>query len=993
MTAVPRTDLALPMVGRARELKTLLDALELAGRGQPGAVVVAGDAGVGKTRLLREVAEHAARSGAVVLVGHCLDVGGVGLPYLPFTEAFQSLPGAGDSALPMVPEAWHTAPGAGGDVSQLQLFDAVSAALAEAGRDSEGPVLLVVEDLHWADQSSRHLLAFLLGRLRDERLLVLASYRTDDLHRRHPLRPLLAQLARLPAVERLELRPFDAEEMGAYLRGLGSTPIEGGVVQQIFDRSEGNAYYAQELLNARSTGQDSRPLPADLAEVLLARLEQLPAEAQQVAWVASVAGRRVGHELLSRVSGLAPDDVEGALREAVTHLVLETDGDAYSFRHALLAEAVYADLLPGERVRLHATYARVIAEAGTGRDALGSAAELAHHCLESHDLPGALEASVRAATQAEALHAPAEAWQHLERVLQLWDAVDDAATPAGGDLVELSLRAAAAAGRAGELARAAALADFAAQRLDPSSDPALAALVQQTRASHLYNHDRPGPALDAATEALRLGAESGGGPTTTSAWAAATAARALLSMDRDDEARRLAERARDDAARTACAGAEADALVTLAALDNVEGKPSSAAALLARALEQARAAGDLATELRVSHALAVDRYDAGDLAVALPLVDSAVDRCVATGLSWSVYGLELRSLQVTARFVVGDWPGSVAAAQLATPRPPAPADARLAASSLYVAVASGDPGAAALVAQLDGAWHHDAAIALVAGACGSELLLWQERPAEALEYAERALRYVAEAWDEQWFLGGIRLSALGLAAAGDLAEQARLLRDTAGDEVARAAGAHLIEHARATALRGRPRGGGLGPEGRAWLLRAEAEHSRVEGRADPDLWRRTVEAFGYGHCYEEARSRWRLAAALLSHDRRRESEEQARAAHAVARELGAAPLAAAVVALARRGRLDLGVDVERSAATADDGLLTPREREVLALLAQGRTNRQIGAQLFIAGKTASVHVSNILGKLGASSRTEAVSLAHRAGLLPDAGGRSANPPD
>lgn len=966
------------MVGRAPELKALLEALDRAGGGQPGAVLLSGDAGVGKTRLLREFISSATRSGATVMVGHCLDVGGVGLPYLPFTEALHTLPDPGAADAPTVSAAWQVA--AGGDVGQLQLFGSVAAALAKAGRDGEGPALLVLEDLHWADQSSRDLLAFLLGRTRDERLLVVASYRTDDLHRRHPLRPLLAQLARLPAVERLELRPFDAQEMAAYLQGLRGAAVEDRVVQQILDRSEGNAYYAQELLEARSGGQGA--LPADLAEILLARVEQLPAEAQQVARVACVAGRRVGHELLTLATAMARDDVERALLEAVTHLVLVADNDAYTFRHALLAEAMYADLLPGERVRLHATYARLIAEAGTGRAALGSAAELAHHRVQSNDLPGAFDASIRAAAEAEVLNAPAEAWQHLERTLQLWDSVDDPGGRAGSDLVRLTLRTAALASRAGELARAVALADSAALQVDPSPDPLVAALVQQKRAVHLLNVERQQLALAAATEALRLTATTGFGPTETSAWAAAAAAQALWQLDRPAEARELAERALAEAGQVGCAGAEADALVTLASVDRVQ-EGTSSAELLARAREKAQAAGDLATELRVSYNLAVEHYDAGELPEALELLDAAVDRSAHTGMSWSVYGLELRALQVTARYVVGDWRGSAAAAQVTTLRAPAPAVARLAASSLYVAVARGQPTAAALVQQLEDAWHQDTAIALVAGGCGSELLLWQQQPTAAMEFAERALHFVAEAWDEQWFLGGIRLSAIALAAAGDLAEQARLVHDSAGEDTARAAGARLIERARDTAQRGWPHGGSLGPEGRAWLLRAEAEHARIEGRVDPELWERTVAAFGYGHRYEQARSRWRLAETLLNGGRRDQAGEHARAAHAVARSLGAQPLASALVALARRGRLDLGADAVRSSEAVDGTHLTAREREVLRLLAEGRTNRQIGAQLFIAEKTASVHVSNIMGKLGASGRTDAVSLAHRAGLIPE----------
>ena len=985
MDAVARVDFETPLVGRDPELRALMGALDHAGRGQPGVVLVAGDAGVGKTRLLVELSARAGQTGATVLTGHCLDVGGVGLPYLPFTEALRPLT-VDDAAGSSLPAGdWHGVglggPAPGGDVSQLQLFEAIAGTLARAGDERSGPALLVIEDLHWADQSTRELLAFLVGRMRDERLLIVASYRSDDLHRRHPLRPLLAQLTRLPVVDRLDVVPFDIDEMGDYLAALHGSPVTDRTIRSILDRSEGNAYFAQELLHACSAGQlddiDTGLLPAALADVLLSRLEQLTATAQHVVRVASGAGRRVGNDLLEQATGLGDAELEPALREAVTHQVLvPEDGQRYAFRHALLAEAVYGDLLPGERVRLHSTYARLIDEAADTRTPLGSAAELAHHRMQSHDVPGALTASMRAAEEAEQLHAPAEAWQHLEQALQLWDVVDDAERRAGVDIVKLGLRAAAMASRAGENSRAASLADAAAARLDPRADPRRAAAVHHKRALHLLGDDRPEQALGAARQALKLAAEASDTPTAPSAWAAATAARALVSLDRPNEAREYAQRARAEAAEIGSAGAEADALVTLAVIDDYHGLADSVPELLGRARDLAQEAGDLPTEMRVSYNLAADRYDAGDIDGALRLVDAAVERSVATGVSWSPYGLELRALQVVARFVSGDWDGSAAAARLSGRRPSDATVARLSAAGLFVGAARGSASALGTARQLEGSWHHDPMIAMVSGGCGSELLRWNQDPNAALDLADRTLEYVEAAWP--LFLGAIWLSAVGLAAAGDLAEHARLVNDDTALAEAGEAGKRLLEHARTSARDGSPRGGTLGPEGRAWLLRAEAEYTRVEGRPEPDAWRRSVEEFGYGHRYEQARSQWRLAEALLAVDERDAAAAAARAAHEIAVELGARPLQDAIESLVRRGRLDAGIG---PVAVADTGGLTAREREVLALLAEGLTNRQIGERLYIANKTASVHVSNILAKLRVSGRTEAVTVAHRRGLL------------
>ena len=942
-----------PVVGRERETARLTAALEAAGRGEPRGVLVSGDAGVGKTRLLSDLVERARAAGATALVGHCIDVGGVGLPYLPFSEALA----------PLAEGRSLTALG-GDDVAQLQLFDAVASALARAGE--QAPVLLVLEDLHWADQSTRDLLSFLLARLRDERLLVVGSLRSDDLHRRHPLRPLLAELVRLPGVERLDLAPFDARAMGDYLAALSGGPVPEATVRRILERSEGNAYFAAELLHGERAGV-GEGLPPGLADLLLARVEALPERVQQVARIASVAGRVVADDLLRRVAGLPQAELEPALREAVVHHVLVPEGrDGYAFRHALLQEAVYGDLLPGERVRLHSAYAAAVEEAD------GPAALLAHHRVESHDVPGALVASVRAADEAERLHAPAESWQQLERALQLWSAVPDAQERLGLPHARLAVRAAAKASRAGQLPRAVALARAAAALVDPAEEPVLAALVHQRLADHLLGLDADADALVAAQDAVQVAPEG----SEVCAWACATAARALACLDRFDEAERFAERALDTAVALGLADAEADALVSLAALAGRAGRVDDAGQLLQRAVVRAREGGHLPTELRATYNVAVGLYDRGDVAGALEVLEAASARIAETGLTWSPYGLELRALQVAALFVAGDWEASAAAARMAGTHPPDAMAARLTAASLHALVAAGAPDVAATVRRLEGAWHHDPMIALFAGGNQAELLRWSDEPAAAVALVERVLRHVDDVW-EPHYLAGVWLAAVGLAAAGDLAEQARLLRDDALAAQAAAAGARLHARAHETARLGHPRWGELGPEGRGWLRRADAELTRVTGCPDPAAWRAAHDEFAYGHRYEQARCRWREAEALLALDRRAEAAAAAREALEAATALGAAPLVTALEALARRGRLDVGA-AHRPAAVAT---LTPREAEVLALLAEGRTNRQIGERLYISEKTASVHVSNILGKLGASGRTEAVSVAHRAGLL------------
>jgi hypothetical protein len=218
---------------------------------------------------------------------------------------------------------------------------------------------LVVEDLHWADQSTRDLLAFLVRNLRRERLLVVVTYRSDEPGQRR-LGPYLAELDRGGSVERLLLARLDRAETAAQLTGiLGAVPAVD-LVDGVFDRSEGNPFFTEELLESARAG--SSTLPTTLRDLLQGRIEALPEPARQVLRVAAVAGRQVPHPLLAAVAVLDEGQLDGVLREVVAYQLLVPREDGYQFRHALLREVVDAGLLPGERTRLHAAYAHALAE-------------------------------------------------------------------------------------------------------------------------------------------------------------------------------------------------------------------------------------------------------------------------------------------------------------------------------------------------------------------------------------------------------------------------------------------------------------------------------------------------------------------------------------------------------------------------------------------------------------------------------------------------------
>ena len=355
------------LVGRTAEFGRLTRQHDHAASGEPVVALVSGDAGMGKTRLVTEVTLAAARQGYLVLSGRCAELGD-SVPYLPLADALRS------AAVPALADALAARPVlglllpdraaremAGSEVpsmAQQQLFGAVLGMLAELAETA--PVLLVLEDMHWADRSTRDLLTFLSRVLHRERIAVIATYRTDDLHRGHPLRAVAAELVRLPSVTVVEVGPLGDEAMAEHLTALAARPLEAASLETIIRRAEGNAYYAEELLAASTCESD---LPAGLADLLLARLQRLSPDGQRVVYAAAVAGRRVDDDIVRLACGLDEPGYEAAVREAVAHQLLVPDGEeGYAFRHALLREAAYADLLPGERTRLHARLAELLAD-------------------------------------------------------------------------------------------------------------------------------------------------------------------------------------------------------------------------------------------------------------------------------------------------------------------------------------------------------------------------------------------------------------------------------------------------------------------------------------------------------------------------------------------------------------------------------------------------------------------------------------------------------
>jgi DNA-binding NarL/FixJ family response regulator len=970
-TSVPRS--TAPLVGRFAELTSLVDAVAGARDGASAAVVVGGDAGVGKTRLLTELIASATADGVVCLIGHCVDLGDTPPPYLPFTEAFTRFtaehPEVGERLLSDFPALARLLPGRAAEASvpveRGELFDSVLSGLAQLAADQ--PVTLVVEDVHWADQATRDLLGFLFTRMTGERITVVVTYRNDDLHRRHPLRRTLAEWSRLPAVTRIYLDPLDADDVRTLVRSMQSTSIDEREVDSIVRRADGNAFFAEELVAAAEQCTDAQQLPWQLADLLLVRLDRLSDDARQVVRIAAVGGRRVTHDMLEAVADLHDARLDEALRDAIDAHVMQltTSGRGYVFRHALVAEAVYDDLLPGERVRLHSTYAAVLA-ARTDR----RAAELARHARASHDLPTAYSASIAAGDEAMALAAPQEALQHYETALELAPQVADAPD----DRSSLILAAVEAADAAGHTQRGLKLARRALEDLADDAPPERRATLLLAVVTAALGNEIDDNAMALTSEALHLVPEEP--PTSFRARLLALHARVALNMGQEVDAERTAREAVEVSEAVGCLTSATDARTTLAQLARRTVDPLEAARLLETVAEQARASGDARSEIRSLYSLASLWHEQCELEKAQDAFILTQKRAGETGRTWETFGVHSRAMTATMQYLRGDWDGALRTLDTSGQRPTSLADAVFRSTAMTVRAARGELDVLDVLPELRAFWRREGRVALYSGFGALEIYEQQGDAAAALALIDDLSQALGTLWLDPWFLARVQLSACGIAVLCAAAARA----PEAQHEQLAADGERLLADGRTSADKGLPIGRVLGREGQSWLIRLEAEGARLRwltGQGAPsadelvDAWQRSVDAFDYGQVVQLARSRARLAAALRATGRGDEAAAQVELARAAARSMGATPLLDEIRALGTTGRRS--ADPERSGLSA----LTDRERDVLGHLIDGRTNRQIAGTLYISEKTVSVHVSNILAKLGVRSRAEAAALARR----------------
>lgn len=1006
----------------------LLDLLGRAEGGSPAVALLGGEAGVGKSRLMAELAAAATARGALVLSGGAVDVADPP-PFLPLSVGLRSVlrdppPRVAEVVRPWLaelvrlrivpgrpgrfgetgPSAGGGAAGKGGDAPATHPLDLVFRVLTELA--GTAPLVVVLDDLHWSDSSTRDLLAYLLGGLVDERVLVVGAYRTGSGDRDTGWAGTLAGLRRHSRVHVRQLAALGRDAVSELVSAHGTPGGSAGeapadVTDLVWERSNGNAFIAEETLRALRDG-DPMAVSGTLREMVLARVGALPAAAQDVVRVLAVGDAAVPHELLERVATTSGAELNAAARAAVEDgtAVVDEAAEGYRLRHGLTTAVVADALLPGERRELHRRFALGLADLHPDDD--DTSALLAHHWDRAGDRERALVASTAAAGAAERVRGYAEAFRHWRRAADLLDG-------AGGAPLALDSGRTAALDRGLTLVRAAEAAHLAGEH-----EAAIAAmrerlgLVPGGPASAVDHPSGPG-GLDGAVLVSRLGRyllaagrgteaelayrrgadllpERGG----ESARAAVLAghAEALLAAGSFTAARAEAERALRLARSAGALDEQARVLVTLGfSLAYLE-DPAAGAEALAEGLRVAERSGN-PTVLGRAYEQRADLLSGplNQCAAGVDVARAGARRLDELGLG-RTYGVRLLAVAANGLFRLGRWDEAMAAIEQgwsAWPSGSEALDIRLARCKLRIG--RGDLSGAAedldavevLARATAGPRWRIPLLTLQAG-----LDMFRGRPDHALEDVAAGLDIVEQGSDDVWLVAPLVWHGMRAHA-----ETVRLDRPRPTVEAVERMRRHVRDLDRRARTATPLVADGVG----AFVLMCRAEDARAAGESEPGMWEAVAEHWEQGEQpYPAAYGRLRQAEALLERRTRSSAAADAlRKAHRTAVALSAGPFRAEVEDLAKRARITLPDPAAEAAKevrprpSAGIEALTAREREVLREIAEGRTNREIGERLYISEKTVGIHVTHILAKLGVRTRVQAGAIHLRGSTVSGAG--------
>ncbi len=937
------------LFGRDRELAEIDLALARSAAGTSQVLLVGGDAGIGKTSLVTELAGRGQALGFTVLTGHCLDIG-TRRPFGAVHDALQTyLSERDDEALPPVTRRLAPllrAQAGPGVVAGPGLLEDLRLVLTELA--GQGPVLLTLEDMHWAGRSTQEFAVAVAAAARGPLLLAL-TFRADDLHRRHPFRRALREIGRTSASVRIDLGPLDRDAVTALVRTRtgGEDPELAG---SVLTRSEGNPLFVEELLAAGGDG-----VPEHLNDLLLARIDALSLPTRGLLRLASVDGSRIDPDVLRNAARLDLAEFETCLREGLDANVLTSSNGHLDFRHGLLREAVYADLLPGERTRAHAevataVQARVDVAYATDTASLG---RLAFHWHAAQDLPKAFAASVRAGLAEQVYGAP-EAIAHLELALDLWNRVPQPAELGGIDKAELLRTLGEIAWGHGEWELALRSLRAALSEVDAGADRLVASRVYSSYGAIPVEFDDL-----SHQEALRRAVDYAEGSSSEAL------AKALSSTGwwhwhhfAVDQAADCFGRAVDVATAAGSPSDQVEAGIGLGDSLMMLGRCAEGIAQLRRTMAVAEGAGLLGHALGAQAELAHFLIATGQVEAGMRVAETGRRRAVAAGLP------VVATFNGTEMVVALRWNGQLDRADelLEELRPMGMFEFEWLSERSAQLMARGELDAAVQIERRMQWWLNESDSLWQPVTIAREVDLFSSlgQVEEAVNTADRLLSLLARSRSPLQLSVAARAAYSALAAAGSAGvPPPEGMPQRASDALQRALEhwsnqwSHTVHAAAA--------------------LHAVAIARSLAGETAVPEWRAAEAAAAPFGAYHVLGPRLGLARALLNAHQRDEGRVLVLDIWNSARTLGARWFQDQAAHLARSNRIPIPEKQPPSRIAA----LTPRELEVLEVLATGATNRAIAQRLFISEKTVSVHVTNLLAKMGAANRGEAAAWARK----------------
>lgn len=949
----------VPLSGRTAELAFMETAFRDVAGGRQRCVLLGAEAGGGKSRLAQEFADRISDR-AFILKGGCIEQQESALPYAPVTALLHELvrlrgqslitslvgrEGARELAW-LLPEFGEISERFDAGIARSRLFETLRRLFEELARDL--PLVLIIEDIHWADQGTFDLLRFLTRRLKGIRLMLILTYRPEEASASNAMRTTIADLSLSEGCDAVKLPRLTRKEIGMQLEGLLGRLPTPAMVNSVYARGCGIPLFTEALVDA--SGSLRTDVPGSLNDYLLKAVRDVPATTRALLKMIALGGTHVTHSLLRNVANKPDLELAELLLPAIMAGILVSDREGYAFRHALIHNAVRDDLIAGEKVAIHLIYADVLERGPVPSYRIWHSVALARHWQGAGQAERCLKWAWHAAAEAAAAFAYMDQMEMLKLVLAAWPEVENANGLIGADHCKVLELAADAACWAAEAEQGLAFVERALAELDIDRDGELLAGLLLQRAVMRQHSLIAGEiadlerALDHATRPTRLRADALG-----------QFSRALILRGEFDRAKQLGEQLIDLAERLDDEEYRIEALVIEALVSFAEnGSDVEAFWSVARRADHASIGR---VEVLAGAALLQALLETGNYASILEIGPAIFERTVELGQARYI-GAIVGSPLCRAYLALGRVSAAAETCERMAALDPLPLGLiQVFECRAEIAIVLGDADRiAAAVRSLRGLPPGPQVVDYM-----EANLLRFEIESGALsgncdysaELVRSARKYLKTRRGVSW---SILVSAIRVAVDTNQNDVALDLAELA----ARASCRNMLEQ----------------------VLRLEisAEMSRVTA-SDLDTWESVARSWaGLSQPFPQAYALMQAGAAAMNAGKRAIGAHNFRRALHLAQSIRAQPLSHQIEAIAAKARIDLRDGESGYVPRAPFGL-TDREFEVLRLIANGQSNREIAKNLFISPKTASVHVSNILSKLSVPNRGAAAAIAHRLRII------------